>query len=864
MTTTNHTPATSAPSTLVDLERELSCSICTDILYHPLTLLDCLHTFCGSCLKEWFSSQRRRTTHQEVVYTCPSCRAHVRDTRPNAQVTTLLDMYLAANPTKNKTEQEKAELDAIYKRGDVVLPIPEPSIITGIDTGGERVHQRILIDREDALNAWDDYDWIPPSHRRAEQARRSQRNAGERAAHAQETETSRPQTARARESSSEEMFRRLAQATGRLTIDQRSSLRQDIRRAEYATWSRRNAEESAVHAQETEISRPQTALERESSIRSLLGSSGFDSAEMEAEIMQQVVQGGLLDGIDLRNLSPQQEDEIIQRIAEAYRRQQRERRQRERARERSQTRHALAERPQREATAHPPLSRPHLLETASDGPAQPRPGSRGEDPSPPNRSGRDSRRSSGERIRPASRSATDLSLRPQSRSRQTEDASNQTRRLRPSSHSRERRATDPQSRSLVDAWRNGASFPTRDGTIRTSARAPPRHEASPTISSLSSTTANSNEATMRQPSPITAPSRSCARCGKQNIERRLHYSCHKCTDDVAKPYTLCQRCYRQGKGCLHWFGFAHAATARFESQNTSASQTEPPHVMRAEKYILDAEDNAVIQHGKFCDICSAHSDSCYWSCDICLDGSWGYCDTCVGQAKHCTHSLLATVLDGPVGSDPFKRKVMSLQVRLPCSICRRDIPLDEQHVHCPTCNDGDYDVCMPCLQAATARGTMANADGLGGWRRCPRDHRMLLVTFVSRTRKPSPAILLTARPRPERLVLENVGGGWALRDNDAAYTEDDLVPNQWSWRDTEAASGRQTKQRSEHTQLQRSRSTMQALWTRIPDEEATDELTFPRGAEITEVVDINGDWAWGIYCGAGGLFPANYGRVLEI
>jgi len=119
--------------------------------------------------------------------------------------------------------------------------------------------------------------------------------------------------------------------------------------------------------------------------------------------VQQVVHGGLLDGIDLRNLSPQQEDEIIQRIAAAYRRQQREKRQRERARERSQIRRELAERRQRDAAAHPPLSRPHFLETASDGPAQPSPGSRVEDISPPNRSGRDSRRSSGERNRPASK-----------------------------------------------------------------------------------------------------------------------------------------------------------------------------------------------------------------------------------------------------------------------------------------------------------------------------------------------------------------------------------------------------------------------------------------------------------------------------
>src|ERR1700761_4669268 len=64
-----------------DLEREVTCFICTDILYQPLTLLDCLHTFCGSCLKEWFSWQALQSTSSHP-YTCPSCRATVRGTRP--------------------------------------------------------------------------------------------------------------------------------------------------------------------------------------------------------------------------------------------------------------------------------------------------------------------------------------------------------------------------------------------------------------------------------------------------------------------------------------------------------------------------------------------------------------------------------------------------------------------------------------------------------------------------------------------------------------------------------------------------------------------------------------------------------------
>lgn len=55
-----------------------------------------------------------------------------------------------------------------------------------------------------------------------------------------------------------------------------------------------------------------------------------------------------------------------------------------------------------------------------------------------------------------------------------------------------------------------------------------------------------------------------------------------------------------------------------------------------------------------------------------------------------------------------------------------------------------------------------------------------------------------------------------------------------------------------------------ALWSWYPKEvEGANELLFPRGCEIREVVDVNGDWFHGVYMGAKGLFPAPYVRVLD-
>ena len=54
-----------------------------------------------------------------------------------------------------------------------------------------------------------------------------------------------------------------------------------------------------------------------------------------------------------------------------------------------------------------------------------------------------------------------------------------------------------------------------------------------------------------------------------------------------------------------------------------------------------------------------------------------------------------------------------------------------------------------------------------------------------------------------------------------------------------------------------------ALWSWYPKEGAEDELLFPKGAELRECKDVNGDWYHGTFMGMRGLFPAPYVRVLD-
>ncbi|KAI4230983.1 MAG: hypothetical protein LQ349_005903 [Xanthoria aureola] len=241
--------ATGEQAGLLDLQKELTCSICTEVLFQPLTLLDCLHTFCGSCLKEWFSWQASQASASKPnPYTCPSCRASVRETRPNATVTTLLDMYLQANPGRDRTQEEQNELRSRYKPGEQVMP---PVRVEKVDAADERMLAEV---REMSL-----------------------RDAGVRSSGAHERGTRHRTAERRREPSND----------GR---QRRSHQQPNSEHERHETSSRRQ-------------------IGHQSSLRSLMSSSEIDSSEMEEEILR-LVDEGWLDGIDLNNLDTSQVDEL--------------------------------------------------------------------------------------------------------------------------------------------------------------------------------------------------------------------------------------------------------------------------------------------------------------------------------------------------------------------------------------------------------------------------------------------------------------------------------------------------------------------------------------------------------------------------
>ena len=54
----------------------------------------------------------------------------------------------------------------------------------------------------------------------------------------------------------------------------------------------------------------------------------------------------------------------------------------------------------------------------------------------------------------------------------------------------------------------------------------------------------------------------------------------------------------------------------------------------------------------------------------------------------------------------------------------------------------------------------------------------------------------------------------------------------------------------------------EAIWPWIPEDGVKDEIGFPKGAMVEDVVQVNDEFSWGVYCRRGGYFPGAYVRPI--
>ncbi|KAL2164705.1 hypothetical protein VTH06DRAFT_3922 [Thermothelomyces fergusii] len=723
----------------------------------------------------------------------------------------------------------------------------------------------------------------------------------------------------------------------------------------------------------------------------------MDARDIEREVEEfarQIQEEGLLDGVDLDNIDLENNDELSRKITEAYRRRQRERRRdggrRSNASAHSYRPDATAPRPRSRADDD---SRPTSRHAAhSRAPSASGTDERGRFPPPSSSAhldvqepGRRRRRSSSSRsatlpvapaqsdIRLGSRVQTD----PISRSR-SRAAAGDVRVRRPSVGTEARsaslptsaavsgsRADSPASRGLPFSARASAGPSTQQeearsgsagggGRLRSSdqpAAAPDIGPDSPTPGPVSSPliapTVASSPASPRRPQPpwYKEPYISCITCHKEHIEYQVHYNCSICHQG---EWNICLDCWRRRKGCLHWFGFGSAARARWEKHNLTNLPTPPPHVLLARRYLPPKQplsggegrralttENPLdrLQTGTFCSRCSAWTNDCYWRCDVCNDGEWGFCTDCVDQGNVCSHPLLPLAYQPPALRHPSSSASSASSpspscssfspstsappasstpsnnnnnhnnnsnnhdtavVPLPastltgafhplptppspsCAMCRTPIPLTSSHFHCYTCvsapdqRPGSYKLCFACYSALVSTGSVAPENGPGGWRRCPQGHRMAVVGFVPDERQGGPLwkrVVQRDLVGGRRVKFEDLGAAappglrvatWrdaAGRKLERLFSADASVPTAGAAAAAGLSDGGFAKAfppdgGTGHRAV--------AGWGWTPAAGVEDELLFPRGAEILEVEDVNGEWYHGFYMGAQGLFPAPY------
>lgn len=884
----------------------------------------------------------------------------MRDTRHNSTVASLLDMVLVAHPEKAKPQAEQAEMEAKYKPGDKVLPeLHFPRRTAEQRRLAER--ERHLIDSVREMSLREAVNGSSPSSSRT---RRIGEDSGSRSRAARrraprETSTSRDHSANEGRNRDRMQQRR---ATGGDV--RRRPARPSIETVEPTSEHSRNSSSGSRQTSGEILERHRRHIEHQSSLRSLISSTDAGDIDMEREVEEfarQIQEEGLLDGLDLDNIDLTNNDELSRKITEAYRRRLRERerrRQEERERSSASSRHSHSGQadsrsipggsslPTRPAEHH---SRTPSATSQSDERSRPPPVSSSShldvhEQRRRRRTGSQSRDRSAtvpvvptqQELRVGARSQTDLearsnSLTASSRRPIMHDARSQSTSDVPSNSPAI--VDSPQPTALpFSARANGLDIPQPEERTRTppetnsrSTRPRPKDITIQLPESQSGRSTQAIGSTTPPPPSIMAPYKprsplfeepliACSRCGKEEIQYELHYNCADCHNG---HWNICLDCYRLGKGCLHWFGFGYGCFNKWERQRRFEPGLPEPHKLMASRFLPPSETIASptedgrgwttedpyerLQSGTFCAVCQAWAIDCYWRCDVCNEGDWGFCNDCVNQGRSCTHALLPLVHQHAVqqtaspppsplsSSHPTSATMMIglnatsigpfivLTFITTCDICQNPIAPTQSRLHCfscvssivPSSRPGDYDICEGCYSGLVSDGSLSPENGPDGWRRCPQGHRMIIVGFQD------------GKGGQKRHVVRDLVGGRRLQIDEAAVaTADDSHARRgvqrWTWYEGDAKRERLVSVDLSETVAAENAGMAKtfppdggygwralARWAWYPAADAADELLFPKGAEISEIEDANGEWFHGVYMGQKGLFPAPYVKLLE-
>ncbi|KAJ3130197.1 hypothetical protein HK098_005444 [Nowakowskiella sp. JEL0407] len=84
-----------------EIESNLICGICHDLMHQAATIVPCMHSFCGGCVSDWVKLSKE----------CPQCRGKATLASRNHTIDNLVDAFLAIEPEKARTKEELSDLE---------------------------------------------------------------------------------------------------------------------------------------------------------------------------------------------------------------------------------------------------------------------------------------------------------------------------------------------------------------------------------------------------------------------------------------------------------------------------------------------------------------------------------------------------------------------------------------------------------------------------------------------------------------------------------------------------------------------------------------------------------------------------------
>ncbi|KAL4432318.1 hypothetical protein ABPG74_011077 [Tetrahymena malaccensis] len=79
-----------------NIENDLNCAICLELMHNPVSIIGCLHSFCGDCLSRFIYY------NGTINNLCPTCRQPIADVKQNSIISSFIEKHLKIYPELKK------------------------------------------------------------------------------------------------------------------------------------------------------------------------------------------------------------------------------------------------------------------------------------------------------------------------------------------------------------------------------------------------------------------------------------------------------------------------------------------------------------------------------------------------------------------------------------------------------------------------------------------------------------------------------------------------------------------------------------------------------------------------------------------